>query len=153
MKKQIAFNLPIINEKATRKAVERVLEDYRRYLLTLPSDFLPSITASYSVLPPVNNNQFHSSTEDAAIERIEFENAREQFMSEIHDAVNSLKDEERFIIIKRFMEHHLGYDPDIWMELGIGKTKYYQLKGEAMLRFAFALKIEKYKRKNEVKSA
>ncbi|MBS4191760.1 ArpU family transcriptional regulator [Bacillus sp. FJAT-49705] len=153
MKKQLSFYLPVVDEKDTRKKVEKELYEYRQFLLTLPSDFLPAITASYSLLPPVNNNQFHSSTEDAAIERAEFERARNKFMSVIHTAVNSLKQDERFVIIKCFMEHHLGYDPDIWTELGIGKTKYYQLKGEAMLRLAFALRVEVYKKKKEVRSA
>lgn len=152
MKKKMTFKLPKINEKATRKAVEKKLDEYREFLLTLPSDFFPKITPSYSTLPPSVNNQFHSATEEAAIERIEFELTRSQFMNNLHQAVNSLKVDERFIIIKRFMEHDLGYDPDIWMDLGIGKTKYYQVKGEAMLRLAFTLKIEVYQN-NEVKSA
>lgn len=153
MKRHKKIQMPEINTKATLKAVERILEEYRSYLLTLPGDFLPSVTASYSLVPPTNTNQFHSSTEDAAIERVEFEIARRGFMNNIHAAVNTLKQDERFIIIKRYMEPDLGYDPDIWTELGIGRTKYYEIKGEARLRLAFALKIEIYKKKSEVKSA
>lgn len=145
--------LPVIHSKATKKIVEKKLYEYRRYLLTLPSDFLPKITPAYSQVPPSITYKFHSSTEDAAIERVEFEMARNNFMSEIHEAVNSLKPDERFIIVKYFMQQHLGYDPDIWLELGIGKTRYYEIKGEAMLRLAFNLKIEVYKKKNEVRSA
>lgn len=152
MKKRNQFNLPKINEKATRKEVERSLEEYRKFMLTLPGDFLPSITQSFSLVPPSHMNKFNSTTENAAIERVEFEITRNKFMSKIHEAVNSLKEDERFIIIKRFMLEEIGYDPDIWMELGVGKTKYYQIKGEAMLRLAFTLKIEVY-RKSEVKSA
>lgn len=151
--KKINTYLPIINSKATKKEVERKFEKYRRYLVTLPSDFLPKITPAYTQVPPSVTYKFHSSTEDSAIERIEFELERNKFMSEIHAAVNSLKPEERFIIIKYFMQQHIGYDPDIWIELGIGKTRYYEIKGEAMLRIAFNLKIEVYKKKNEVKPA
>lgn len=153
MKKRNQFNLPKINEKSTRKKVERKLDEYRKYLLTAPSDFLPSVNQSFSLVPPSNTNKFKSSTEDAAIERAEFEITRDKFMSTIHEAVNSLKKDERFIIIKRFMLEDLGYDPDIWMELGVGKTKYYQIKGEAMLRLAFILKIEVYRKQGEVRSA
>lgn len=150
MGKHKPFILPKVNEKETRKEVEKALEVYRRYLLTLPNEFLPTITTSFSLVPPSTTNKFHSTTEDAAIERIEFEKEREIQMTRMHNAVNSLKEDERYIIIKRFMEADLGYDPDIWMELGVGKTKYYQIKGEAMLRLAFSLKIEVY-RKKEVK--
>ncbi|MGQ4666514.1 ArpU family phage packaging/lysis transcriptional regulator, partial [Metabacillus halosaccharovorans] len=96
---------------------------------------------------------FHSSTEDMALERIEFEQERNKVIKRIHAAVNSLKPEERFIIIKCFMQQDIGYDPDIYLELGIGKTRYYEIKGEAMLRLAFNLHIEVYKKKSEVKSA
>jgi len=145
--------LPTINSKATKKKVEQKFDKYREYLLTLPSDFLPNITPSYSEVPPSVTNKFHSTTENAAIERIEFEMARDKFMSEVHAAVNSLKSEERYIIIKCFMQKYVGYDPDISLELGIGRSRFYEIKGEAMLRLAFAMQIEVYKKKNEVKPA
>ncbi|MFS0864110.1 ArpU family phage packaging/lysis transcriptional regulator [Fredinandcohnia sp. 179-A 10B2 NHS] len=149
---QISLKTPEVNTKSTRRAVERELEEYRRYLLTLPYDFFPKITPSYSILPPANTNKFHSSTEDAAIERVEFERTRDKYMTKFHEAVNTLKQDERFIIVKRYMQQDIGYDPDIWTELGVGKTKYYDVKGKALLRLAFALKIEVYKTRNAVKS-
>ena len=148
MKRQMTIILPEVNTKATRKKVEAKFEDYRKYLVTLPSDFIPKITPTYSVIPPVVTNSFHSSTEDIAIERIELEKSRNEFMSKIHKAVNTLKNDERFIILKKYMCHDIGYDLDIWTELGIGKTKYYEVKDKAILRLAFALKIEVYKKKN-----
>ncbi|MCM3411244.1 ArpU family phage packaging/lysis transcriptional regulator [Metabacillus litoralis] len=151
--KKLSTYLPAINPKATKKEVEKAFEEYRMYLVTLPGDFLPKITPSYSQLPPTFTNQFHSSTEDLALERVEFERVRNKVIKRIHAAVNSLKPEERFIIIKCFMQQDIGYDPDIYLELGIGKTRYYEIKGEAMLRLAFNLHIEVYKKKNEVKSA
>ncbi len=150
--KNLSTYLPSVNSKATKKEVEKIFYEYRRFLITLPADFLPKITPTYSQLPPSISNKFHSTTEDSAIERIEFEMERDKFMNWIHRAVNSLKPDERFIIIKSFMQEHVGYDPDIWLELGIGKTRYYEIKGKAILRLAFNLQIEVYK-KNGVKSA
>jgi ArpU family phage transcriptional regulator len=145
--------LPKINEKETKKALERALYKYRDYLITLPLFLMPKVTPSYSIIPPTTTNGFHSSTEDAALERIEYEHERNAYLSEIHEAVNTLKDDERQIIIKKYLLHNeIGYDREIMMDLGVGKTKYYQIKGEATLRLAFALKIEVYK-KSEVKSA
>jgi ArpU family phage transcriptional regulator len=149
MRKQLSFNVPEINTKATRKAVEAKMDIYRDYLLSLPAHILPKITASYSLVPPSVTNAFHSSTEEIAVERIEYEKARNDYMQWIHEAVNTLKPDERFIIVKRYMERSMGYDPDIWMELGVGKTKYYEIKGQAMLRLAFALKVEVYKKKRK----
>lgn len=145
--------MPHINEKATKKAVERALYRYRDFLISLPIYLMPNITPSYSLTPPSNTNAFHSSTESAALERIEYEEMRNQYLSEIHNAVNTLKEQERQILIKKYLLHdELGYDQDIWAEIGVGRTKYYQMKGEAMLRLAFALKIEVYQ-KSEVKGA
>ncbi|OYD58304.1 ArpU family transcriptional regulator [Fictibacillus aquaticus] len=145
--------MPKVNTKATRKAVEQALETYRDYLVTLPVTSMPTITTSYSIIPPTNTNTFSSKTEDAAIERADYEMARNQYMEQIHQAVNSLKHDERYIIFHKYMQDIKGYDPDIWLELGISKTKYYELTFKAMLRLAFSLKIEVYMKRNEVRSA
>lgn len=108
---------------------------------------MPKVTPSYSLIPSSNTNAFYSSTEDAVLERIEFEQNRADCLTKIHDAVNSLKDIEKMIMVKKYLLHDQhGYDLFIWTELGLGKTKYYAIKGEAMLRLAFALKIEVYKK-------
>jgi ArpU family phage transcriptional regulator len=147
------YSLPKINDKATKKELEKALFKYRDYLITLPNYLMPNVTPAYSIVPPSNTNAFHSSTEDAALERIEYESIRDNYISEIHEAVNSLKEDERQIIIKKYMLHgEIGYDREIMMDIGVGKTKYSQIKGEAMLRLAFALKVEVYK-KSEARGA
>jgi ArpU family phage transcriptional regulator len=145
--------LPKINAKETKKEVEKALFKYRDYLITLPVYLMPKVTPAYSITPPSNTNAFHSTTENAAIERIEYEQLRDRCINEMHEAVNSLKDTERHIIIEKYMLNgEIGYDREIMMDLGLGKTRYSEIKGEAILRLAFALKIEVYK-KSEAKSA
>ncbi|KMY49550.1 ArpU family phage packaging/lysis transcriptional regulator [Peribacillus loiseleuriae] len=141
------IKLPKIDDKATKKAVEKALYRYRDYLVTLPMFLMPKVTPSYSLVPPSNTNAFHSSTEDAAIERIQYIEERDSYLENIHGAVNTLKDIEREIIIKKYLQHDASYDPLIWAELGVGRSKFYVIKSEAMLRLAFALKIEVYKNK------
>ncbi|PHA00929.1 ArpU family transcriptional regulator [Bacillus pseudomycoides] len=156
MNKQLSFNMPVVDGTKTKKEVEEVFETYRQYLAMMPSDILPKVTPSYSIIPPTVTNEFNSSTENIAIERIEYEQERNKFMSWVCEGVNRLKDDERKIIIQCFMDDAPGYDPDIWLEIGVGKTKYYKLKGQALLRLAFNLKIEVYKKnykQKEVKSA
>ena len=142
--------LPKVNEKATKKAVERKLSDYRSYLITLPVSLLPKVTPSYSLVPPSHTNEFYSSTEAVAIERLEFERERNAFLEEVQTAVNTLKEHEREIIYRKYMEQEAAYDMDIWTDLGLGRTKFYKVQGEAMLRLAFALKIEVYRNHGEV---
>ena len=51
------------------------------YLSQMPSDILPKVTASYSIVPPSVTNEFNSSTENIAIERAQYEMARLKFMN------------------------------------------------------------------------
>lgn len=139
-----------VDEKLTRKEVETKLDKYRMYLLTLPADILPTITASYSLVT-ATSNQFSSKTENAAIERAELEIEREKYFTWIHGAVASLKPDEKEIIIRRYLNPEIDTDREIWMDLCIGSTKYYKKKWEAILRLAFNLKIEVYQNKREVK--
>ena len=140
-------DMPVVDEKRTKREVEKAIAEYRDYLITLPVFLMPKVTPSYSLVPPSNTNAFHSSTEDAALERIEFEQERDACLKTMHEAVNSLKEIEKTIMVKKYLLHDQhGYDLEIWTELGLGKTKYYAIKGEAMLRLAFALKVEVYKK-------
>lgn len=136
--------IPRIDEKKTKIALERVLEKYRRYLVTLPLHLMPTVTPAYTLIPPSNTNSFNSKTENIAIERAEFERERSYYMKRIIEALETLKTEERIIIVERYLKDEVSYDVDIWIELNIGKTKYYKLKWQAMLRMAFALKVEVY---------
>ncbi|MFP7340342.1 ArpU family phage packaging/lysis transcriptional regulator [Bacillus safensis] len=42
--------LPEIDKKESRKRVESILDNYRLYLLQVPDDMLPKITAGFSML-------------------------------------------------------------------------------------------------------
>lgn len=136
--------IPRVDEKKTKIALENALEKYRKYLVTLPVDLMPTITPTYSLIPPSNTYSFNSKTENIAIERVEFERERSNYMKKIIDALDTLKHEERTIIVERYLKEEVSYDIDIWTDLNIGKTKYYKLKWQAMLRMAFALKVEVY---------
>lgn len=146
MTMQMMMDVPKIDVKKTREKVESLLEQYRMFLVTMPKDILPKLTAGYSIVPPNFSNQFRSSTEDVAIERIEWEEKRNSFIQMILDAVEQLKHDEKFIIFKSFLDDNVGYDCEIWDELHIGKTKYYRIKSEALLRLGFILKVEVYRK-------
>ncbi|MBL1704030.1 ArpU family transcriptional regulator, partial [Klebsiella pneumoniae] len=73
MNKQLSFKMPIVDGKRTKQEIEKVFNEYRTYLATMPCDMLPKVTPSYSIVPPSTTNAFNSSTENIAIERIEYE--------------------------------------------------------------------------------
>ncbi|OJE45051.1 ArpU family transcriptional regulator [Bacillus proteolyticus] len=147
MNKQLSFKMPVLDEEETKNEVEKIFEEYRMYLSQMPSDILPKLTASYSIVPPSVTNEFNSSTENVAIERVQYEMARDKFMNWIHRAVNRLPKRERQIIYMYYMEEDKGYDPDIMDEVKLGRTTYYKVKGKALLRLAFSLRKEVFKQK------
>ncbi|AFQ14921.1 MULTISPECIES: ArpU family phage packaging/lysis transcriptional regulator [Bacillus cereus group] len=147
MNKQLTFKMPVLDEEETKNEVEKVFEEYRMYLSQMPSDILPKVTASYSIVPPSVTNEFNSSTENIAIERVQYEMARDKFMNWVHRAVNRLPKRERQIIHMYYMEEEKGYDPDIMDEVKLGRTTYYKVKGKALLRLAFSLRKEVFKQR------
>ena len=144
MSKQLHFILPEIDREKTKDEVEKVLEKYRMYLLSIPEEKVPKITANYSLVPPAFSNEFHSSTENAVIEKIDLEREREKHIEWVRKGVNRLKFKEREIIVKRYLEDEEVYDYQLYNQLGMSERKYYRIKARAFYSLAFALKIEVY---------
>lgn len=144
--KQLSFLRDVDGEK-TKEAVEAALEKYRMYMLTVPDEFLPRVTQTYSLVPPSQTNAFHSSTEDAAIKKVDFERERDEYMERIRRAVNRLNKMERELIIKRYMTLEEPYDYEVYNEMGISESRFYRIREKAFYKLAFALRIEVYKEK------
>lgn len=146
MGKQLNFKLPEIDRDKTKEAVEAALEKYRFYLLSVPDEKLPKVTATYSLVPPSNTNAFHSSTEDAVIDKVEFERERDQYLERIIRGVNRLSKMEREIIYRRYLEDEETFDYEIYNVLGYSERRYYRLKARIFYKLAFILRIEVYKK-------
>jgi ArpU family phage transcriptional regulator len=142
------FKLPEFDRKETQKNVENALELYRLYLLTIPEEKLPKVTASYSLVPPSNNNGFHSSTEDIAIDRADEDRAREEYVERFRKAVNKLSPREREAVILRYLGDEELFDYEVYNQLGMSESYYHQkFKPRIFYKLALALKIEVYKKK------
>ncbi|MCQ5364736.1 ArpU family transcriptional regulator [Anoxybacillus salavatliensis] len=142
--KQLSFLRDVDGEK-TKKAVEEALEKYRMYMLTVPDEFLPRVTQTYSLVPPSQTNAFHSSTEDIAIKKVDFERERDEYMEKVRRAVNRLTKLERELIVKRYLTLEEPYDYDVYNEMGMSERQYYRIKARAFYKLAFILRIEVYK--------
>ncbi|WP_245835694.1 ArpU family phage packaging/lysis transcriptional regulator [Virgibacillus ndiopensis] len=147
---QMTFNLPEIERVATRNKVESVLDKYKMYLLMDPSELEPNVTSSFRLVPAAPNNQFHSSTEETAIKRMDQEKQRKEFLKKIQKSVNRLNYQERSIIINRYLKDDDVYDYEVYNELGYSERKYYRIKARAFYKLAFILRIEVYKQEGEV---
>jgi ArpU family phage transcriptional regulator len=137
--------LPEIDRKKTKAAVESAFEKYRFYLLMVPEDKLPKVTATYSIVPPSFSNEFYSSTEQTAINQIELDMARNRHIEWVLKGINRLNKVEREIIYKRYLEDEEIYDYEIYNGLGMSERRYYRLKARLFYKLAFILKIETYK--------
>lgn len=128
-----------------KEAVEAALEKYRFYLLSVPDEKLPKVTATYSLVPPSFTNGFHSSTENAAIFNVDSERARTNYILSIIRGVNRLSKMEREIIYKRYLETEETFDYEIYNEMGFSERRFYRLKARIFYKLAYILKIEVYK--------
>lgn len=143
---QLTLNIPQIDEEATKLKAEKLLDQYRLYLLQVPDDFLPKVTPTYSIVPPSITNEFHSSTEDVALKRLDWEVQRNKFLKRIQRAVNRLSQRERQIIVMLYMQSEEMYDYEVYAEMGLSQRSYYRVKAKALYRLAFALREEVYKK-------
>ncbi|MGM0950038.1 MAG: ArpU family phage packaging/lysis transcriptional regulator [Bacillota bacterium] len=142
---QLTLNIPQIDEEATKLKAEKLLDQYRLYLLQVSDDFLPKVTPTYSIVPPSITNEFHSSTEEAALKRLDWDIQRDKFLKWIQRAVNRLSQKERQIIVMLYMQQDDKYDYEVYGDMGLSQRSYYRVKAKALYRLAFALRVEVYK--------
>lgn len=147
---QLDFQLAAINREETKQKVEEALEKYRIMLLTQELDKLPKVTQNFSLVPPTNTNQFHSSTEDAAIANADYEKERSEYIRKVSMAVNRLGYKERAILIRRYMTDDDLYDYQVYNELHMSERTYHRHKSKAFYKLAFALRLEVYEEHEEV---
>ncbi|MEN2465924.1 ArpU family phage packaging/lysis transcriptional regulator [Ornithinibacillus sp. JPR2-1] len=140
----MSFELATIDKVATRDAVEKELEKYRMYLLMDPEENEPKITSQFKLVSSTPSNQFHSSTEDTAIKRLDIERKRKEFIRRIQRAVNRLAYQERSLIIQRYLTGDEVYDYEVYNDLGFSESKYYRIKSRAFYKLALILRIEVY---------
>lgn len=140
---QLSF-LPEINRDETKRNVEDALEQYNIMVLMDPEELEPKVTASFQLTPPSVTNEFSSSTEDVAIERVEMEQKRRNYIRKIQRAVNRLSYHEREVIIRRYLGGEEVYDYQTYNELGFSESKYYRIKSDAFYKMAFMLRLAVY---------
>jgi ArpU family phage transcriptional regulator len=148
--KQLAFKLPEIDRKETELNIERAVEKYRMYLLTIPVESLPKVTATYSLVPPSASNGFHSSTEDIAIKMVDDEKERDEYIEWFRKGVNRLSSRERQAFILRYLGDEELFDYEVYNQLGMSESFYHRkFKPGMFYKLAFALRIVVYKKRED----
>lgn len=133
-----------IDGEATQKEIENVFRQYRTYMLTTPDDFMPSITAKYTLEMPSFSNIKQSAVEGAAIEWVVKEKEHERFFSWFNRGLCRLTSIERRIITLAFLESEPMYNYEIYTELRMSKSKYYRIRNRALYKLAMGLGVEVY---------
>jgi len=133
--------LPKIDRPATERRVKEALDLARDFIRM---GFHPGVevgtTTGYSLVPPTQTNQFHSSTENVAIKNVDIELKRKEYVQRVITAVTRLGKRERELILKRWFGDEDMTDIEVYMELGMSQSTYYRIRGRAFFKLAFALR-------------
>ena len=133
-----------LNTTQTKKAVERTLGEYRRYLLQATLEQMPKLTSTYSLVPPSGGFSRSSSTEKAAIANVDYERRRKEVMELVIHAVNKLSMRERSIIAMKYLGEEEIFDYEVYTELNLSHRHYYRIKAQAIQKMGIAMKIAVY---------
>ena len=142
----LLLDIQNLDFKKTRSNVHHTFKKYKRLLGILPVRSMPSVTQSFSYIPPTTNVCLNGIEAAAAknIEREKMLKEREEILEQMNNAIENLKPDERYIIVHKYLQDQRGIDYEIYTDLGYGKTKYHEVKNDAIIRLAFYLGIEVY---------
>ncbi|WP_433595146.1 ArpU family phage packaging/lysis transcriptional regulator [Lysinibacillus xylanilyticus] len=133
-----------IDGKATQKSIEATLRQYRTFMLTTPDQFMPSVTAKYTLEMPTFSNVKHSSVETVAIKSVNHKQDCERFFTWFNGGLNKLTVIERRLITLAYLEIEPMYNYEICMELNVSERKFYRMRTKALYKLALALGKEVY---------
>ncbi|EUJ38190.1 ArpU family phage packaging/lysis transcriptional regulator [Brochothrix thermosphacta] len=137
-----------LNLKLTEESIVLLITAFNKEVLKAGGRIEPKVTPGYSIMPPSFSNEFHSSTESAALDNIENFEMVDYFFNKIQMGQESIdcvlnsdrKSRRKRIFAMRFIQ---GMDrPSIMEELAIETTVYHEDMAMAITQFACALGIE-----------
>ncbi|MCZ8513465.1 ArpU family transcriptional regulator [Paenibacillus filicis] len=133
-----------INKAETRRAVEERLESARIYKQIGFIRRETRTTAFYEAREHGTTNMLSNPTENIALWNVKKEERLREEQEQVEMAISMLGEVERQIIEKRYMVDDEVFDYNVIMEMHLSERKYYRLKLRAILKLAFALRLEVY---------
>lgn len=134
--------LPGINTGATRRRVEDVLDTVRVYrqlgAVRRESRYTPSYTPRYHG----STNGINKPTEDVAISNVMREEYLSDLSARLDKALGALDARERQIVEIRYLISGDVLDINVCADLHYNERTYRRIKGSAMYKLAFALRLE-----------
>lgn len=136
--------LPKIDREATRKRVEEHLETVRIYkqigFVRKEIRNTPAYTPRYHG----NTNAISKPAEDNATWNVDKERELEEMVQRVDRAVNRLSKKQQEIIRMRYLTDDDALDFNVCSDLHLSDRTYRRIKGTAIYKLAFMLKLEVY---------
>lgn len=143
--KQMAFELPELDRKKTRAAVEAALEKYRIFKSIAFEEREAQTTAAWSDTPKGFTGMTSDQTSNIASHNVDVPAARRAFCERIERAVSKLPRRERLLISERYLNTYCDFDYVVYNQVfdpPISETTYYTLKWKAFYKLALNLNIQ-----------
>ncbi|WP_328032288.1 ArpU family phage packaging/lysis transcriptional regulator [Halalkalibacterium halodurans] len=151
--KPLSFDLPELDQKKTKEAVEAALEKYRLFKYLTFEEREASITTSPEERFHGPTNQTSDQTAQVAIYNADQQEYRRQYCERIERAVKRLPPLERFLIERRYMAEDAKYKTDMQVysfefQPPMSHVRYAKIRWEAFYKLAFNLKIVVVKKRS-----
>ncbi len=142
----MGFELPELDRKATQRAVESALEEYRLYKYLTFEERESSITSAPEPRYHGNTNAVSDQTGSIAIHNVDEQRRRKAYCERIERAVKHLPKMERFLIEERYMSMESEYITDMQVfsfkfQPPISAVTYSKIRWKAFYRLALNLNI------------
>lgn len=125
--------VPGILKKETLAKAYAVLDRYQMLCNIAKEDYLPKLTATYSLEPRGQSWKPSSQTENMVTRRVDAQAELEA----IREAVDRLVDiRHRQVIIEKYYHGRNKTDIERYMDLGYSESEFYRLVERAVLEFA-----------------
>lgn len=138
---QPTTDLPKLDNKKTKNAIEGVFEKYQIFKNTIFELREATITASYQDRPSGPTNVTSDSTADIAVFNVFAPEHRRQFCKNVEQAVNQLYPKYREIIELRYLGDDMPTDYAVYnfkMEHPVSKDTYAKLRRKAFQNLAYS---------------
>jgi len=135
--------LPEINRETTKKRVEEALETVRIYKQVGLIRRETTYTPAYSMRVHGPTNSINRPVENIAIANVMREQELEELTKRVDRAIQRLGNRERQIIEARYMQDD-ALDINVCTELHMSERTYRRIKGSAIYKLAFMLRLEVY---------
>ncbi|MED4124067.1 ArpU family phage packaging/lysis transcriptional regulator [Halalkalibacterium halodurans] len=150
----MSFDLPELDQKKTKEAVEAALEKYRLFKYLTFEEREASITASPEERFHGPTNQTSDQTAQVAIYNADQQEYRRQYCERIERAVKRLPPLERFLIERRYMAEDAEHKTDLKVysfefQPPISYGTYAKHRWKAFYKLALSLNIAVQKKLNE----